>query len=52
MRFAVEIKGSHILGLKDLRLDLASLEKAVTFQSIKGAEKTNVPWLFKRTLIY
>jgi hypothetical protein len=52
MRFAVEIKGSHISGLEGLRWDLASTEKAATFQPIKGAKKTNVPGLFKRTLIY
>jgi hypothetical protein len=52
MRFAVEIKGSHISWLEDLRSDLASMEKAATFQPIKGEKKTNVPGLFKRTIIY
>jgi hypothetical protein len=52
MQFAVEIKGSHISGVEGLRSDLARMEKGATFQPIKGAKKTNVLGLFKRTLIY
>jgi hypothetical protein len=52
IRFAVEIKGSHISGVEGLRSDLARMEKAATFQPIKGAKKTNVLGPFKRTLIY